>query len=361
MLVKYAPHSEASTLIRARVQRYLDAQDERAIRRRMLLKTGVIFGWALLSYLAFLFWATEAWQIGLTGISMGLASAGIGMGVMHDANHGAYPVGPRLRRAIGFSLDLLGGSSYIWRFQHNVNHHTFTNVLNADNDITIGRLARLSPAQKHRWYHRAQHIYLWPLYSLLALSWALWADWRDFASGAIGENKFRRPHGVERVLFWSGKLGAFVLWVVVPIAMKGVGAAAGFGLLTFLVLGFVLSVIFQLAHVVEGVAFPSFDESPARSELEFFEHQFATTANFVTDTAFLNWYVGGLNYQVEHHLFPRVCHLHYPAVAEIVSQTRAELGLPYRSYPSFRSAIGSHGRWLREMGRPPAPRGRAPA
>ena len=351
MIVRYAPPTDAASLIKRRVRAYLDSQDDVPIRRRMICKTVVIFTWALVSYLSFLFWATETWQIVLTSISMGLAAAGIGMGVMHEANHGSYPVHPVLRRALGFSLDLLGGSSYIWRFQHNVNHHTFTNVVNADNDITIGRIARLSPAQQHRWFHRFQHLYLWPLYSLLALSWAFWADWRDYGSGAIGENKFPRPRGLEGLLFWGGKAAWVVLWVVVPLQVHSLGATAAFFVLTLLVTGFVLSIIFQLAHVVEDVAFPSYEGSPARSELGFVEHQLATTANFAPKNRLLNWYVSGLNYQVEHHLFPKVCHLHYPALAKIVRKTCSEVGLPYHDHPTFWSALASHARWLRAMGR----------
>lgn len=352
MIVRFAPHTEFTSTLKSRVADYVSGQDGTSIRRRMLLKTTVIFVWALASYGAFLFLAHEPWQVALTALSMGLAAGGIGMAVMHDANHGAYPVGPRLRRTLGWTLDLLGGSSYIWRFQHNVNHHTFTNVAEADNDISIGVLARLSPVQPRRAYHRYQHLYMWPLYSLLALSWAFWADWRDYATGSIGTNPFRRPQGAEALLFWLGKVAWAAVWIAIPLLFHGWPPVLLFGLLSYLVTGLVLSVIFQLAHVVEGVDFPDFDGEALRSDKQFFAHQVATTADFAPNSRFLGWYLGGLNFQVEHHLFPKICHLHYPGIAPIVRETCREYGMPYHCFPTLGGALRAHARWLRTMGQP---------
>lgn len=350
MIVRFPPQTGFSAALKSRVAAYVAAQDSRSIRHRMLLKTAVVFAWALASYLAYLLLATEWWHVGLAAASMGLAGAGIGMSVMHDANHGSYPVGPRLRRALGWSLDVLGGSSYIWRFQHNVNHHTFTNVNDADHDITIGGIARLSPAQPRRFYHRFQHFYLWPLYAFLQLNWAFWADWRDYGTASIGENPFPRPRGKEAALFWLGKLAWVAVWFVIPLLFQPGGSVAIFGLTTYLVAGFVLSVVFQLAHVVDCVEFPEVRRDDPRCEREFLAHQVATTADFAQDNKLLGWYLGGLNFQVEHHLFPKLCHLYYPGIAVIVRETCKQYGMPYHCFATMGDAIRSHNQWLRTMG-----------
>ncbi|MEO1338425.1 MAG: acyl-CoA desaturase, partial [Myxococcota bacterium] len=308
MLVRYESSGALANEIKAAVNAYVDAQDTGRLLRTMLTKTSVILTWSVVSYAGLVFFATSWWAAFLWSTSLGLAMAGIGMAIQHDANHGAYP-GPRwLRRAMGFLLDLMGGSSYIWRFQHNVNHHSYTNVHDADADIDIGAFARLSPAQPHRAQHKMQHIYLWPMYSLLAVSWVVYADWRDFFSSTIGSNAFPTPKGRERILFWAGKAAWAVIWLIIPLSFNTPLAWLPMLLWTYLVLGFTLSVVFQLAHIVKEAEFLKLEGDPARAERDFFEHQLATTINFATKNRWLTWYLGGLNFQVEHHLFPTVPH-----------------------------------------------------
>lgn len=277
--------------------------------------------------------------------------AGIGFAIQHDANHDSYPVGRRWRRALGFTLDLMGGSSYLWRFQHNINHHSFTNVVDADADIDVGAIARLSPEQPRRPLHRLQHVYMWLMYSLLGVSWLVWADWRDYTTSAIGSNGFPRPKGQEHRLFWLGKIAWITIALVVPLSLHSGGVVAAFLLWTYLILGFTLAVVFQLAHVVEDAEFPVPVGAPPRVERDFVAHQLATTVNFAPRHRLLTAYLGGLNFQIEHHLFPRVCHVHYPALAQLVEATCREHGATYHTLPTFRRALGSHFRWLRRMGR----------
>lgn len=361
MLVHFEPKTALARDLQACVDAFLAAQDPAPIRRRMIAKTVSIWAWTLASYLALLFGPTHPAWVFVAATSLGLAMAGIGFAVMHDANHDAYPVSKGWRRAIGFSLDVMGGSSYLWRFQHNINHHSFTNVAGADNDIQIGILARLSPAQPRLRLHRFQHVYLWPFYSLLAVSWMFWADWRDYFRGAIGDNTFPRPKRKEAFLFWLGKAIWLTLLLVVPLASGiGLGSIAIVALWTYLVLGFTLSIVFQLAHIVDAVEFPILEGDPAPAGRDFFTHQLATTANFAPDDAFMNWYLGGLNHQVEHHLFPRVCHLHYPALAPLVQEICARHGAPYHSYETFGAALVAHARCLKQQGQPDARTATAP-
>ena len=352
MIVRFDSSGALTAEIKERVHAYLATQDEAVVRRQMWTKTAAISLWAVASYCGLVFLASTWWQAALLSTSLGLAMAGIGMAIQHDANHGSYPAGPIVRRALGFMLDLMGGSSYIWRFQHNVNHHSYTNIHDADADIDIGAVARLSPTQPHRSYFRYQHIYVWPLYSLLAASWVVYADWRDFFAGAIGSNRFPKPRGAEGVLFWLGKALWVVIWLAIPLAFQSAGTWLLGMLWAYLVLGFTLSIVFQLAHIVEEAEFLSFEGDKAPANREFFFHQLATTIDFAPQNRWMSWYLGGLNFQVEHHLFPKVCHVHYPAIAPIVEEVCKKHGAPYYSVPTFRAALGSHARWLRKMGQP---------
>ena len=350
--VRFPPRTEFAKTLNARVNEYVSAQLEGPMRRRMWLKTGLIFGWFISSYILLVFFAQAWWQAVPLAISLALSLAGIGFAIQHDANHGAYPASARWRRLLGYSLDLLGTSSYVWRFQHNIDHHTYTNVDRADADIDVGIVLRVSPTQKRRPFHRFQHLYIWVLYCLYLFQWLLWSEWRDLFRSRIGENPFPRPKGKELVGLAIAKVVSLTLWFG-PIALHPIGAYLGSVLIVAMVLGATLAIVFQLAHVVEETDFPELEGDPAQSEDEWAVHQLATTLNFAPNNRLLSWYLGGLNYQVEHHLFPRICHLHYPAIAPIVQQTCEEFGVAYHQQPTFRAALASHYRWLREMGRRP--------
>lgn len=353
MRVRFEPRIRAHSVLNERVAAYMLTADVARIQARMLVKTFVILAWAVISYLLLAFVASNWWQVGLASVSLGLAMSGIGFSIMHDGNHGAYPLGPKLNRLAGFCLDVLGGSSYLWRFKHNINHHTFTNIHCADADIDLTPLARMSPEQPRRVGHRFQHIYVWGLYCLLAFRWILISDWAALVSGRIGENEFPRPSGSELVILIAGKVIAFALWS--SLFFLHPWKLALFGTLsTAVVLGFTLAMVFQLAHVVEKAEFPPVFGDPARSDNDWFSHQLATTADFAPRSPMLTWYLGGLNYQVVHHLFPKVCHLHYPDISAILEQTCVEFELPYYRYPTLLAALGSHYRWLHEMGNAPS-------
>src|SRR5690606_36417375 len=119
---------------------------------------------------------------------------------------------------------------------------------------------------------------------------------------------------------------------------------------TWFSIGLILGLIFQLAHCGEGSAFPEPDARTHRVASGWAAHQVATTADLAPGNRLLTWYVGGLNFQIEHHLFPQVCHVHYPRLAGIVREVCGELGVRYTSHPSLRAALAAHGRLLRRMG-----------
>jgi linoleoyl-CoA desaturase len=318
----------------------------------MYLKTATILLWAGASW-AWLMWGHPPLGLALLlSVSLGLAVAGIGMGVQHDANHGGYSRHGWVNRAMGWLLDAAGASSYVWRTKHNAIHHTWTNVAGHDDDIEIGVLGRWSPEQPRRAWHRWQHVYTWALYGLLIPKWVFFDDFFNLATGRIGRHRLARPSRGEWWAFLAGKLTFYGWALALPLLWHPIGAVALCFMVMVVTTGVTLGTTFQLAHCVEESSFPT-DEA-GRLPSDWAEHQLRTTVDFAPDNPVLTWFMGGLNFQVEHHLFPKICHLHYPALAKIVAQTAADHGLAHRSTPSFWRAVGSHVRLLRTLGQPQA-------
>ncbi len=340
--------------MRRRVRAALQDEDRlRRGRRAMYLKAAVMIAviagsWALLVF------AVDAWwQTVPLAVLLGLGLAGLGFNVSHDANHGSYSSTRWLNRSMRWSFDLMGASSYVWRTKHNVVHHTFTNIAGADSDIDSMPFARFAPDQPRRPWHRWQHLYLWPLYGLVATKWYTVGDASYLIRGRIEETTLRRPRGAELVGFILGKL-AFVSWtLVVPMLFRPVWQVLVVFALVSFVLALVMVVVFQLAHCVEEAEFSSLDGMADAGRTDWARHQLLTTCDFAPRNRLLTWYLGGLNHQVEHHLFSTVSHVHYPHIAPVVREVCAEFGAPYTVHPTFRAALRSHHRWLRRMGAAP--------
>jgi linoleoyl-CoA desaturase len=271
--------------------------------------------------------------------------------VQHDANHGAYFRRRSLNHVVGWSADaLLGFSSYAWRVKHNVAHHTYTNVDGHDADITQMPFARFTPSQPRRGWYRYQHLYIWPLYSFMGLRWQTVGDIAAFARGKIGDSILRFPRGLNLAGVVVGK-AIFVTWALVIPALVYpwwivLGAYVGFTMVTSLV----MATTFQLAHCVEEASFASAGEVRT-SRPNWAVHEVQTTVNFCPRNPLLTWMLGGLNYQIEHHLFPKVPHTHYPRLAPIVRRNCERHGVRYTAQPSLGRALRSHFRHLRAMGR----------
>jgi len=251
------------------------------------------------------------------------------------------------------ALDAIGGSSYVWRFKHNILHHSYTNLAGVDDDIELGALGRLSPAHRHLWFHRFQHLYIWPLYTTVALKWQLVDDFVRVARGRIGPQRFPRPRGWDLVGLIGGKTFALSLALLVPALFHPLWIVLVVYLGTMMTIGFLLAVVFQLAHSVREAEHPDLPPDVARIESEWAVHQVRTTVDFARANPVLTWFLGGLNFQVVHHLFPRVSHVHYPALARIVEEVSAKHGVRYVAHRSFLGAVASHFLFLREMGRAP--------
>jgi linoleoyl-CoA desaturase len=271
--------------------------------------------------------------------------------VQHDANHGAYFRRRSWNHLFGWSADaLLGFSSYAWRVKHNIAHHTYTNIDGHDDDITQLPLARLAPSQPPRRWYRYQHLYIWPLYLFMGLRWQTVGDISAFARGKVGESALRFPRGWNLTGVVAGK-AFFVAWALVIPALvypwwAVLSAYVGFTMVTSLI----MATTFQLAHCVEEASFASADEV-RESKPEWAAHEVETTVDFCPRNPVLTWMLGGLNFQIEHHLFPRVPHTHYPRIARIVRRNCERHGIRYTAQPTLWVALRSHFRHLRTMGR----------
>ncbi len=287
-------------------------------------------------------------------ILMGFGTAGIGMSVMHDAVHGSYSGREWINKLFGSTLYLLGSNVFNWKVQHNILHHTNTNIDGFDGDIDSKGPIRLSEFAPFRKIHRFQHIHAFFFYGLLTLS-KLVQDFFQLAE----YNRAGITRQLKRKPVWEYikmvAIKAMYLFVFIGLPILFSSFTWWQVLLGFLVMhwtaGIILSTIFQMAHVVEGAEQLQPNEDGI-IEADWAVHELRTTANFARNNRFLNWYIGGLNFQIEHHLFPNICHIHYPKISPIVEKTAQEFGLPYNLKPSFRAALRSHYRRLRELGRP---------
>ncbi len=318
----------------------------------MYRKTAIVLGWWCFSYALILFGGLPTWLMAVCCVSFGLATAGVGFNVMHDANHDAYSTHPRLNRFLGFSAELIGISSFVWRQQHNIWHHTFTNVSGLDEGLEASGTMRWSPNDPWRWIYSLQHLY-WPVvYGLSALSLMTLHNLRVYFTGRSGPTfVYPRMTYSDRLLFWSGRIVNVMIYLAIPMlffawqeVLIGFAVAA-------VTAGLVMATILQLSHVMQTVEFPEPSGDPMRIEGEWAVHQVASTIDFAHGNRFLTWYVGGLNYQIEHHLFPRICHIHYPRIAPIVRQACEDHGVPYQAYSTFGSALRAHVRSLQWLGR----------
>ena len=278
--------------------------------------------------------------------------ASLGFNIQHDGNHGGYSDRSWVNGLMALSLDLIGGSSYVWKWKHNVIHHTYSNIAEVDADLDVGFFARLAPSQAHHGFHRFQHLYLWVLYGFLPFKWIFVDDFLDLSRGRIGTQRMPSPTKGQLAVALGMKAFYFTWAIALPLWLH---PFAGFALaycVSAVTLGLSLAIVFQLAHCHALAEFP-LPASDLRMTQDWAEHQIATTVDFARDSGVLTWMLGGLNFQVEHHLFPKVCHVHYPAISKIVEATCKEYGVQYRSHDSFMQAVVAHARWLYQMGRAP--------
>ncbi|MFV0590917.1 MAG: fatty acid desaturase family protein [Draconibacterium sp.] len=323
---------------------------------RLHLKSLIMFALFLAPYFMILSLGWPNWVNLLLTMVMGVGMAGVGMNVMHDANHGSYSRKNWVNNLLGSSIYVLAGNVYNWKVQHNVLHHTYTNIHHHDEDMEVGRILRFSEHGEWKWYHRFQHYYSVFLYGLLTFNWAITTDFKQmyrYTKRRLSFGKFPNP-----IVNWSTLVVTKVLylavWFLLPLWILDIAwwkVLLGFFVMHY-VAGVILSVVFQLAHIQNKATTPLPDESGTMGNT-WAIHQLFTTANFSTNNKLVNWFTGGLNHQVEHHIFPNISHVHYTKIGEIVKRTAKEFNLPYNEYETTRKAIISHFKHLKALGKRP--------
>lgn len=351
------PKFAASTLsvhgiLKKNVYEYLQQQKlSPAGNYKLYIKAVTLLVAYISLYIHLIFFTPNALIAIIECILLGTLTASIGFNVMHDGAHGSFSKHSWLNKLAASSLDFLGASSFMWNMKHNVIHHAYTNIDGVDDDINAGPFLRLCNTQKHYKIHRYQHIYFWLLYCFLYLFWIFFADYKKYFSHKIGNVPMQKLKLKDHIFFWSFKALYFFLFIGLPIYCCGlIPWLTGF-LINAAVAGFVLSIVFQLAHTVGETSFPIPIEPFNKIEEEWALHQLKTTANFATKNKFISWWLGGLNFQVEHHLFPKISHIHYPVICKIVRETCVAMGLPHIEHCKMHSAIASHISYLKRMGR----------
>lgn len=280
----------------------------------------------------------------------GLMTALVGFNIMHDGAHGSFSKNKRLNSLAAHTFNIIGSNAFYWKQKHNLNHHPYTNVAAADEDIESFGLIRMSPDKPHYWFHRWQHIYIWALYPLTSLFWFFVLDFLAYFKQKIAEQDFSQKYKAkDSAIFWLSKAFYLTAYLIIPSMVLGWQTTLIGFLCLHAIMGVMFAVVFQLAHVVDKTEFPQPDEH-GNLPYEWAAHQLATTADFAPNSKIATWCLGGLNFQVEHHLFPRISHTHYPAVHKIVQQVCAEKGVSHREYPSVWQAILGHIRHLKNMG-----------
>lgn len=321
----------------------------------MVVKTIFMF---LLYFSPFILILTQVfssnWMFFILEILMGFGLAGIGLSIMHDANHGAYSKNKTINKILGYCLNMIGGNALGWRIQHNVLHHTFTNVVGLDEDIEgVSFLLRFTKEQKRSRLHRFQFLYAWFLYGLMTIEWVLVKDFKDIKR--YNDRKLlvaqQTSFGKELGILILSKVIYFTILIGLPLLLTDYSfwkILLGF-LTMHYVGGLILSLIFQSAHVQVGAEFKN-NENP-KIEENFYVHQLSTTVNFSKKSRVFSWYIGGLNYQIEHHLFPNICHVHYRKISDIVKNTASEYSVPYHEIKTFAEAVFLHHKMLYNLGK----------
>ena len=295
---------------------------------------------------------TGAWMVFLMWTLMGFGMSGIGLSIMHDANHGSYSRSKKVNNVLGFMVNFLGAYHVNWKIQHNVLHHTYTNVEGYDEDIS-NPVMRFSPQQERKWIFKFQVFYAWFFYGIMTIYWFVSKDFESVVKynkmNLLATQGLTLKKALSQVIF--NKLWYVGLTLVLPILLIPLTwwmILLGFIWMQF-VCGLQLALIFQPAHVIEETDFYKTNEQGS-IENNWAIHQMRTTANFANGSRWFTWLVGGLNHQIEHHLFPNICHIHYRKISKIVRETAHEFGVPYYHHKTFFDAVKSHFKLLNQLG-----------
>lgn len=315
--------------------------------KKLFLKSIVLITTLLAIYILLLS-NTMLWSVNLfLCVLFGVNLAAIGFNIMHDAGHNSFSNNKKLNHVLSYSLNLLGGNIYFWKLKHNIAHHTFTNIDGHDHDIEV-KFMRIHPDQPLKKHHRYQTLYFPILYGVSYLAWIFYQDYEKYFRQRLGGDagKFNFPKK-EKLIFWISKIVHFTIFIIIPIIYVGIIPTLVGLTIAGIVCGLCLATVFQLAHVVKGTEFKTIGTD--KVEQDWMVHQIQSTSNFATSNKFLTWILGGLNFQVEHHLFPKISHVHYPALNDIVKMTCKEFNVHYNEFRTIGDSFQSHRKMIYEM------------
>ena len=351
-----AAGSTFSRELRANVENYFrESNISKFANKALKFKAAVLLVTFFGAYLAILFSGLPIWTVCFFALLMGLAKAGIGMGLMHDANHGSWSKNKTVNKIFGMTADMLGVSSSNWINQHNKLHHTYTNIYEHDEDVDGKGIFRFTKDAPRKKLHKFQHIYWALFYGFLTLGW-FFADFTKYKEyRKRGLNKAQGKEVLKEfgviILFKMIYLTYMMVLPMVFLDLPLWQALIGLFIVEFTA-GWILAVIFSLAHVVDKFDLSNHDKFSGTTDDEWTVHQIKNTFDFAVKNKALTWYCGGLNFQVIHHLFPNISHAHYPKLYEIVKETARKHGVNYQEFLTFREALISHITFLRKLGNP---------
>jgi len=275
---------------------------------------------------------------------LGLLLAINGLAIQHDANHGSFSKNKRLNGAAQIVNDFIGGSSLMWRHQHVIGHHAYPNINELDADTFSNfPIMKLNPGLPSNWYNAYQHIYGPILYSFLGIAYAI-GDIFSYMDNKYINVPLQPLRPIDKIIFIAGKISYFSLFVLVPIYLYGFAGIWKYYLPMVLVGSNFLASLFAVSHNTHETEY-NLDPNSDWAEI-----QIRTAANWsIHSTAW--WLVsGGLNFQIEHHLFPGISHVHYPAISKIVRQICKEKKIPYNHYPTYYEIYTNHLSTLKKLG-----------
>jgi linoleoyl-CoA desaturase len=340
---------EFHEILKQKVKQYFESRKKSDKGNWSLyLKTVILFVAWLGAYALILFAATWIREVILGYIFFWVVGWLIGFNVMHDGGHGGYSKKKRVNELMGYSMNLLGSDLFFWKMQHNVLHHTYTNINQYDDDIDSWPVFRFHPDQEKKRFHKYQHLYFLPLYGIGTIALMFYGDFRRYFRKQVGSLWFKSMKRRQHVTFWLTKLFMISIYFVIPAFFIGRRQALVGMLCMFFIMSIIINTIFQLAHVLEKTDMKS-ASLDYKIDAHWAIHQLQTTANFAMNNKVWTWLLGWLNFQVEHHLFPYISHVHYPKIASIVQSVCHQFAIPYHTYPSVMSAFISHVKHIKQL------------
>jgi linoleoyl-CoA desaturase len=318
---------------------------------RLYIKAALFLSAFIATYIVLVFFTPAMLVAALLCVVLGIVTAAIGFNIMHDGGHGSFSGNKTVNRMAALTLNMLGGSAFMWNIKHNMLHHTYTNIEGFDDDIENEPFIRMGETQPLRKMHRFQHIYWIFIYGFMYMGWIFFLDFQKYFRRKIGAKQNISMNIPQHIGFWLTKAIYIGLFIVMPLLfLEAIPLIIGYFVFAFTT-GIIISVVFQLAHGVEGPDFIQPKEGQEILENDWAVHQVATTANFATNSKVIGFFTGGLNHQIEHHLFPKISHVYYPHISKLVKETCKEHGIRYFEQPTVLSAVKSHVRFLKKMGR----------